>query len=182
MNSNFHKLWPFLGKRLLFLMLCFFIPQLMFGLVKLPKLVANGMILQRNTIVPVWGTAAAGETVTVNFKGQTFSTVTPASGKWKINIGPYAAGGPNTMVITGTNTTVPINLSDILIGDVYLCSGQSNMALQFNYTTASTLYAAEINNSANTNIRQFKVSISLSNTPQENIAATPYGNRPPKPP
>ena len=175
MNSNFHKLWPFPGKKLLFLLICFFIPQLMFGLVKLPKLVANGMILQRNVLVPVWGTAAVGETVTVNFKGQTFSTVTPASGKWKINMGPYAAGGPNTMVITGTNTFAPITLSNILIGDVYLCAGQSNMALQFNYTTASTTYKDVIDSSENTNIRQFKLSIALNNTPQEDISATPYG-------
>ncbi|RYD96801.1 MAG: hypothetical protein EOP54_12755, partial [Sphingobacteriales bacterium] len=172
-----NKLKPALqGKKLLFMMICFLIPQVMFGVVKLPKLVANGMILQRNTVLPVWGTAAVGETVTVNFKGQTFSTVTPASGRWKINIGPYTASTTaSSMVVTGTSTYAPITVSNILIGDVYLCAGQSNMALQFNYTTASTLYAPEIAASLNSNIRQFKLNFALNSTPQADILATPYG-------
>lgn len=91
----------------------------------LPKILGNGMVLQRNQPVPVWGTAAAGEKVTVNFKNQTKTTVANTEGKWMITLNPMQASAqPATLTISGTNI---IKLNDILVGEVWLCSGQSNM-------------------------------------------------------
>lgn len=89
-------------------------------------LFAEGAVLQRDHPLPVWGTARDGEKVTVAFAGQTAST-TAEDGKWKINLTPLKKGGPLTMTITGDNV---ISVKDILIGDVWLCSGQSNMGFQ----------------------------------------------------
>ncbi|WP_171047816.1 sialate O-acetylesterase [Pedobacter xixiisoli] len=166
-----HQLYlGFFAKTLLFISCCL-LPQLMFGIVKLPKLVGDNMVLQRNVNLPIWGTAAVGENVTVTFNGQTHSTVTPASGKWRITLTPLTAGGPFTMSVQGSNT---ITLTNVLIGDVYLASGQSNMELEFDYGTASSFYADEIATSSNSNIRQFKVSKSVI-AATDDVSATPYG-------
>ncbi|RZK38411.1 MAG: sialate O-acetylesterase [Pedobacter sp.] len=86
------------------------------------------MVLQRNEPVKIWGFAAAGEQVTVSFSGQTKSTVTNSSGKWEVILASLktAAVGQD-MLIKGSNT---IKLTDILVGEVWLCSGQSNMEYQ----------------------------------------------------
>jgi sialate O-acetylesterase len=93
--------------------------------VVLPKILGNGMVLQRNQPVPIWGTAEAGEKVTVKFNGQTKTTIVDDAGKWMVTLKPMpASANPSTLIITGTNT---IKLTDILVGEVWLCSGQSNM-------------------------------------------------------
>jgi sialate O-acetylesterase len=96
--------------------------------VVLPKVLGNNMVLQRNAPVPVWGTAQPGEKVTVKFNKQTKAAVTDVSGKWLIRLDPMQASAkPATLVISGTNT---IKLENILVGEVWLCSGQSNMAYE----------------------------------------------------
>ncbi|MDB5149432.1 MAG: sialate O-acetylesterase [Mucilaginibacter sp.] len=93
--------------------------------VVLPKVLGNNMVLQRNAPVPIWGTAAAGEKVTVKFSKQTKTTVTDASGNWLIKLDPMPASAKSaTLIISGKNT---IKLENILVGEVWLCSGQSNM-------------------------------------------------------
>lgn len=96
--------------------------------VTLPKILGNGMVLQCDQDVPIWGQAAAGEQVTVKFAGQDKHTTADASGKWQVLLSPLKASAkPQDLTITGTNTIV---LHDILIGEVWLCSGQSNMAYE----------------------------------------------------
>ncbi|WP_255486802.1 sialate O-acetylesterase [Mucilaginibacter sp. SP1R1] len=96
--------------------------------VVLPKILGNGMVMQRNQPVPIWGTAAVGEKVTVTFNGQIKITVADAGGKWQILLNPMKASAqPAALTISGTNT---IKLNDILVGEVWLCSGQSNMAYE----------------------------------------------------
>ena len=90
-------------------------------------LFASGMVLQREAVVPVWGRAAPGEQVSVTIAGQTKSATTAADGLWRVLLDPLAAGGPHPMTIAGTNTIV---LSDVLVGDVWVCAGQSNMAIR----------------------------------------------------
>ena len=86
------------------------------------------MVLQRNTEVPVWGTAKANETVTVSFNGQTISTRASAKGTWQIKLKPMQADSrPQDLVIKGEKNSVTIK--DILVGEVWLCSGQSNMEM-----------------------------------------------------
>lgn len=94
--------------------------------VRLPVLLSDGMVLQRNTKIIIWGWAAPGEKVVVKFNKKTGSTVTDPEGNWKITFPPMKAGGPYTMVVKGENTII---INDILLGDVWFCSGQSNMVL-----------------------------------------------------
>lgn len=97
----------------------------LFATVILPKILAHNMVLQRHKAVPVWGTADKGEKVTVSFAGQTKTTVANDSGKWMVELSPMEASeAPREMTISGTNTIV---LKNILVGEVWLCSGQSNM-------------------------------------------------------
>ncbi|MCJ8208978.1 sialate O-acetylesterase [Mucilaginibacter sp. RS28] len=121
--------------------------------VRLPKLISNGMVLQRNTKVKVWGWANPSEKVTVTINKKTFRTVTGKDSTWSIVLPATKAGGPYTMNIDGDNHIV---LSDILFGDVWLCSGQSNMVHQMDLH--SVRYAKEIAKANNTFIRHFWVS------------------------
>jgi sialate O-acetylesterase len=96
------------------------------GNIRLPVLVSDGMVLQRDTKLIIWGWASPGEKVQVKFNKKSVSTVTDPDGNWKIAFPPMKAGGPYTMEVKGKNT---ILINDILVGDVWLCSGQSNMVL-----------------------------------------------------
>lgn len=95
--------------------------------VKLPAIFGDHMVLQRDTAVPVWGTAAPGEEVTVSIAGQTVSTKANADGKWSVKLAKLNAPGPHTLIVKAGNS---ITLTDVLVGEVWLGSGQSNMALQ----------------------------------------------------
>ena len=100
--------------------------------VKLSALFSDGMVLQRDKPVSVWGAAASGEAVTVAVAGQKQTVTADADGKWLVKLDPLKAGGPHSMKVTGSNEIV---ISDLLIGEVWLCSGQSNMAMAVNGVT-----------------------------------------------
>lgn len=91
--------------------------------VRLPALFSDNMVLQRGTTVQVWGWADDGEKVTVNFRNQKKSTVAK-NGKWSLKLSALKAGGPDVFQVTGENS---IELTNVLVGEVWLCSGQSNM-------------------------------------------------------
>jgi len=97
----------------------------LYGAVRLPQLVGTGMVLQRNARINIWGWAAAGEKVSISFRGN-YHTVADKNGEWKIVLPAMKPGGPYIMDIRASNHLV---LNDILIGDVWFCSGQSNMVL-----------------------------------------------------
>jgi sialate O-acetylesterase len=92
--------------------------------VKPAHVFGNHMVLQRGIPVPVWGTAKAGEKITLELNGQTLKTKADVAGRWSVVFGPMIAGGPHTLKVSGKNT---ITFTDIYIGEVWLCSGQSNM-------------------------------------------------------
>ncbi len=92
--------------------------------VKLASPFADHMVLQRNKTVPVWGTANPGEKVIISFNKQKKSTVTGSDGSWKVDLSKLQAGGPYVLTVKGENT---LALQDVYVGDVWLCSGQSNM-------------------------------------------------------
>ncbi|MBV9988670.1 MAG: sialate O-acetylesterase [Chitinophagaceae bacterium] len=94
--------------------------------VKLPVLISDNMVLQRDKDLTIWGWAANGEKVTVRFNGKSYSTAADASGKWSVQLPKMKAGGPYTMDISASNQ---LQVKDILIGDVWFCSGQSNMVV-----------------------------------------------------
>lgn len=95
------------------------------GAVVLPRILGHNMVLQRNKPLTIWGKATAGERVSVQFAGQRPETTADAQGRWQVVLQPLRASNvPAAMVISGTNT---IRLENILVGEVWLCSGQSNM-------------------------------------------------------
>lgn len=117
---------------------------------RLPKLISDGMVLQRDAALKIWGWANAGEKITVRFNRKTYKTVTDGNGKWLLTLPPMPAGGPYSMDIVG-NTQLTVK--DILIGDVWFCSGQSNMVHQLNIHDVT--YAKEIAEANFPQIRQF---------------------------
>ncbi|MES2238834.1 MAG: sialate O-acetylesterase [Bacteroidota bacterium] len=97
----------------------------LFAEVTLPKILGNNMVLQRQKKVAIWGTADPAEKISVSFAGQIKTTVADKSGKWSLNLSPMKASfEAREMTIKGSNTIV---LKNILVGEVWLCSGQSNM-------------------------------------------------------
>jgi sialate O-acetylesterase len=94
--------------------------------VKLPTVFSDHMVLQREMPVPVWGTAAPSEKVVVRFLGQEVAATADKDGKWSVKLAALKAGGPHELTVAGQNT---IALKDVVVGEVWLCSGQSNMAM-----------------------------------------------------
>jgi len=92
--------------------------------VKLPSVFSDHMVLQRDCTVPIWGWADAGEKVTVSLGDKTVDTVADADGKWRVKLPSMAAGGPLDMHVKGKNERV---IKDVYVGEVWVCSGQSNM-------------------------------------------------------
>src|SRR5579872_7319109 len=85
---------------------------------------SDHMVLQRDMKDPIWGWSTPGSEITVTIAGRTEKTTTGADGKWQTKIGPIRAGGPYTLTVAGPQT---VTFNDILGGDVWICSGQSNM-------------------------------------------------------
>lgn len=94
--------------------------------ITVPSVISNGMVLQRDTKIIIWGWASPGENVRVKFGNRIYRTITTQDGNWKITMQAMKAGGPYRMEIKGENTII---IDDIMIGDVWFCSGQSNMVL-----------------------------------------------------
>jgi sialate O-acetylesterase len=97
--------------------------------VRLPGLVGDNMVLQQGQALKIWGWADAGEKVTVSFNGQTANATTDAQGNWLAPLPAMAAGGPFDMTIAGKNS---LTLKNVMLGEVWVCSGQSNMAFTTN--------------------------------------------------
>ncbi len=93
--------------------------------VSTPSIFGDHMVLQRNQENPVWGWGAPREKVTVTIAGQRHSTQADRNGDWNVTLDPLPAGGPHRLAIQGKNT---LNYDDVLVGEVWICSGQSNMA------------------------------------------------------
>ncbi|WP_246113287.1 sialate O-acetylesterase [Segetibacter aerophilus] len=136
--------------RLLVLAGCLIVASSTFSAVKLPMLVRDSMVLQRDSKVNIWGWADNNETVTITFNGRKYKTKAGEDGKWKVVLAPLKAGGPYTMNIDATNH---ITLSNILVGDVWFCSGQSNMVHQMDLHKER--YANEIAQANFSAIRHF---------------------------
>jgi sialate O-acetylesterase len=130
--------------------------------VKPHALFTDGMVLQREIAVPIWGTADTGEKVTVEFNGQTVST-TSVDGKWIVRLKPLKAGGPFTLKIND------LSLKNVLVGDVWICSGQSNMQWSVKQSNNAE---TEIANANFPMIRLFSVPRNEINAPQTDIKSS----------
>jgi sialate O-acetylesterase len=135
--------------------------------VKLPAIFGDHMILQQEARVPVWGTADAGEKITVTVGDHNSSTTAGADGKWQVDLAPFPNGmAATTMIVAGKNT---LTFQDVLIGDVWVCSGQSNM--EFAMVSASNA-KDEIPQANDTQLRFFKVAPKLSMQPLTELGGT----------
>jgi len=122
------------------------------------------MVLQRDKIVPVWGWAKKNEKIKVQFNGQMVSAKANGEGKWVINLKPIPAGGPYDMRIISKKDSVVLN--DVMVGEVWICSGQSNME----WTVQNVNNAKdEIANAVNVPVRQFKVATQVALQPLDDI-------------
>jgi len=135
---------------IIIIVVAFVTPRISSGQIKLPRLVRDSMILQRETKINIWGWAAKNEKIRIKFNSKSYKTTTGSDGKWLIQLPSLKAGGPYTMDISGSNKIV---LKEILIGDVWICSGQSNMVHQMNIHDVT--YAKDIAEANNSQIRHF---------------------------
>ena len=142
----YHFIVPFINLFLIFTVLS------ANATVKLPQLVGDHMVLQRDMNIKIWGWASPGEKVRFRFNGKIENTVTGKDSQWLVTFPPMKAGGPFKMSIQGDNEIV---INDILIGDVWFCSGQSNMVLPMERLKEK--YPNEIANDNFQEIRNFFV-------------------------
>jgi sialate O-acetylesterase len=136
-------------------------------------LFSDHMVLQNDMQVPIWGTAVPGEKVTVKFLGQTRSATTSADGKWTVRLAKLKSGGPFTMTIAGGKGSAPITINDVLVGEVWLGSGQSNMVFNVS-NTGHRPYGLldekqEIAAANYPQVRMFTVADTKSLTPQTDV-------------
>jgi sialate O-acetylesterase len=135
--------------------------------VRVATLISDNAVLQRGQPIPIWGTADPGEAIRVDLEGHTAAAKAGADGRWRVDLPAMAAGGPFELTVTGD---AAIKISNILIGEVWICSGQSNMEMAlegsdkawggvegFEQVKASTAFP---------DIRQFRLQRALSNRPQ----------------
>lgn len=135
--------------------------------VKLPAVFSDGMVLQQQQLVRIWGTAKAGEEIKVAFADQKHSCVAGSDGEWSVTLNPMnASATPADLVVTGGNT---ITVKNVLVGEVWLCSGQSNM--QWTVRLAGQA-SSEIAAANHPQIRMFSVERNPSATPSQDCKGT----------
>ena len=133
--------------------------------VRLPSIFGDHMVLQQDATLPVWGWADPGEKITISFGAAKAETIAGTDGKWRASLPPVPAGTPpGSLVVTGKNT---LTIKDALVGDVWICSGQSNMAWGLNGTAAGKLAKA-----AEGKIRLFRVTRKVGLAPREDTEGT----------
>jgi sialate O-acetylesterase len=151
------------------LLINLFISVKSFSQLRLPSVISSGMVLQQNDSVTLWGWGYNGQRVKAigSWSNDTASTTVTNLARWSMKLKTPAGGGPYTLHIISRENEIVLN--DILIGEVWICSGQSNMEMSFN-TARHT--QEDVNNSYNNNIRLFQVPRMASDYPQEDLRAT----------
>jgi sialate O-acetylesterase len=140
--------------------------------VTLPKMLSDHMVLQRNRPIHLWGWADPGEPVTASLRTSTATTKADGLGRWSLYLAPEQAGGPYKVTIAGTNTIV---LSDVMVGDVWFASGQSNMQLPlmgFPGSAVVTNGEEEIRNATQPELRLLHIPDKASPYPQQDQPAS----------
>jgi sialate O-acetylesterase len=136
--------------------------------VTLPALLGDHMVIQRGLPVHIWGKAAEGESVSVEFRGNTKSTIADSIGQWSVYLPPAEAGGPFDLTVKGSNT---IRVLDVVVGDVWVASGQSNMEFHVKEVQNS---AAEIAGANLPRIRLLHVKNKVGLYPLDDVVAEPW--------
>ncbi len=143
--------------------LCLFISISSYANVQLPLLFSDDMVLQRDKSIPVWGWADANEQVSVYFKEQVIHTKADKKGNWTVNLKPEQAGGPFKFTVKGKNTII---LDNVLVGDVWICSGQSNMEWP---VSSAMNFDQELKDADFPMIRHFLVERDMSGIPKSKL-------------
>ncbi|NJN25628.1 MAG: sialate O-acetylesterase [Cyclobacteriaceae bacterium] len=146
----------------LFLALCFG-SFLSLANVKVAQIFSDHMVLQRNVSAPVWGTATPGEKIIVEIQGMAVTTLTGKDGRWKVYLPPFEAGGPYVVTIRGNDA---LTLTDVMFGDVWVASGQSNMAWKLENAQNG---AEEIEAANYPDIRMFYVPRTVASAPKNDL-------------
>ena len=134
--------------------------------ITLPRIFGDNMVLQRNKPISIWGWASPGEKLTIQFNRQTKTSKADKSGKWQVYLEPEMAGGPYQLTIKGKNQ---VSIQNILVGEVWICSGQSNMEMPIAGWGKINHYLEEIAAADYPQIRHFKVPNTISTTLKEDI-------------
>lgn len=146
--------------------------------VTLPSFFADGMVLQRDVKIPVWGKGVAGCQVTVTLNGKTAKTKVKADGTWKVYLPKMQAGGPYTLAVmekTSKSSAAVKKVENVLIGDVFLCSGQSNMELPIR--RCMDVVKDEVKDYSNDNIRYLKFPHQFNYVrPNDDVRCLPWQN------
>jgi sialate O-acetylesterase len=154
-------------KQVTFSFLAGLISAATFGNVRLPAVIGSHMVLQQKAEVTIWGWSDAAEKIKLrtSWDTTTYNTAGSSSAKWSLNIKTPAAGGPYQITITGNNNIV---LEDVLIGEVWVCSGQSNMEMS---VTWGLPYESDVANATDKNIRFFYIPRTTAEYPQDDVRA-----------
>lgn len=150
-------------KYVILFILCCLLCSVCIADVRLPAIFSDNMVLQRQMPVPVWGYADAGEQVTINVSDQIKTIKADREGKWMVKLAAMPAGGPFAMTVRGTNT---ITFTNVMIGEVWVCSGQSNMEFSLAGTPGSR---TEIKKATNSNIRLFTIPKTISGKTRDDV-------------
>lgn len=129
--------------------------------IRLPALFCDHMVLQREVEIPVWGRADPGEEVTVTVGGSSAKTTADDQGRWRVELEPLKSVGPHTLKVSGNNS---VEINDVLVGEVWLCSGQSNMAMP---VSRSAKFEQEQAAADLPQIRMFTVNREAAESPQD---------------
>ena len=141
--------------------------------VRLAPLFRDGAVLQREKPIPVWGRATPGEKIEVRFHRQSTTTTADRDGRWRVTLAPEPGDSqPAELVVSGGNT---VRVADVLVGEVWLCSGQSNMEWML---SGADDIAVEIARPANPRLRQFTVKRSSAWTPRDDCEGSWLGAAP----
>lgn len=131
--------------------------------VRLPALISDNMILQADVAAPVYGWADAGEKVTVTIHSQTVSTTTDSNGRWRVDLAPMKPGGPYELLVSGTNS---ITVKNVVVGEIWLCSGQSQMEQSMRFAPNRGVDIPAANDEL---FRIFLVDYAKANTIQDDV-------------
>jgi sialate O-acetylesterase len=142
---------------------CLTLASALFADVKLPALISDNMLLQANKPAAIWGTADAGEKVTVSFAEQSIAATADAQGRWKVSLKPLKADTCGTLTVTGKNT---LKVNNVLVGTVWICSGQSNMEMGIGTVDNA---ATELPKAKYPKIRLFRVKNASTLQPQADV-------------
>ncbi|MCI0694583.1 9-O-acetylesterase [candidate division KSB1 bacterium] len=135
--------------------------------IKLPAIFSDNMVLQRNAKIPIWGTAKPGQQITVKINQQRKTTKADRDGKWRVDLAAMPVGGPYELTVIGTET---ITFKNVMIGEVWLCSGQSNMEMPMVSTWATVNnFKAEVAAANYPDLRLFIVKRAKSTKPRTDV-------------